>query len=112
MDLELTHARTPAVYFDRSPETNEVLWFSAPPLHIARPPAAKHSLKYLAYLARKRKEGEGVNEMDGDGDGDGEEEDTEKKEDEEREDKGKRSRVSVAPTVSEMMQSAMDVVSW
>ncbi|KAH0838855.1 hypothetical protein J3R83DRAFT_7269 [Lanmaoa asiatica] len=55
------------VYFDRSPETNEVLWFAAPPMDVARAPVVKHSLKYLAYLAGKRKEGEG----EGDGEGEG-----------------------------------------
>ncbi|KAG9310450.1 hypothetical protein JVU11DRAFT_9591 [Chiua virens] len=43
------------VHFDRSPDTNEVLWFSAPPMNMARPTPARHSLTYLAYLARKRK---------------------------------------------------------
>ncbi|KIK92078.1 hypothetical protein PAXRUDRAFT_830304 [Paxillus rubicundulus Ve08.2h10] len=42
-------------FFDRSPDTNEVLWFAAPPLNIARTPAPKHSLAYLHFLAKKRK---------------------------------------------------------
>ncbi|KAF8548751.1 hypothetical protein OG21DRAFT_1422510 [Imleria badia] len=88
------------VYFDRSPETNEVLWFAAPPLHVARAPVVTHSLKYLAYLAGKRKEAEG-------GSAGGNAAHVEESEDN---GKGKRQRVRVAPTVSEMMQAAMDVV--
>jgi chromatin structure-remodeling complex subunit RSC1/2 len=55
-----------AKHFDRDPETNEVLWFAAPPLNIARKPAPRYSLEYLHWLATKRKgmddddEGEGV----------------------------------------------------
>lgn len=45
-----------ARYFDRDPETNEVLWFAAPPLDIAHPPGPEYSLEYLAFLARKRKD--------------------------------------------------------
>ena len=134
---------TLAVYFDRSPETNEVLWFAAPPLHVARAPVVKHSLAYLAYLAGKRKEAEGAGasgggdgmDVDGEadnegesGDGDGEaeveaegEEKAQAKEEEGKEEsedkdkdkdkgKGKRQRVRVVPTVSEMMQAAMDIV--
>lgn len=51
-----------AKHFDRDPETNEVLWFSAPPMNAARPPQPKHSLAYLHFLAMKRKkEKEGTN---------------------------------------------------
>ncbi len=44
-----------ARHFDRDPETNEVLWFAAPPLNVARRPAPRHSLQYLHWLATKRK---------------------------------------------------------
>ncbi|KZT64027.1 hypothetical protein DAEQUDRAFT_733167 [Daedalea quercina L-15889] len=44
-----------AKHFDRDPETNEVLWFSAPPVDRARPRAPQHSLAYLHFLAKKRK---------------------------------------------------------
>ena len=44
-----------AKHFDRDPETNEVLWFSAPPVNVAHPPTSKHSLKYLHFPALKRK---------------------------------------------------------
>lgn len=44
-----------AKYFDRDPETNEVLWFAAPPVDIAHPPGPRYSLEYLHFLARKRK---------------------------------------------------------
>jgi len=42
-------------HFDRDPETNEVLWFSAPPMNIARIPPPKHSITYLHFLATKNK---------------------------------------------------------
>jgi len=44
-----------AKHFDRDPETNEVLWFPAPPVDIARPTKPKYSLAYLHFLATKRK---------------------------------------------------------
>ncbi|CDO70952.1 hypothetical protein BN946_scf184829.g61 [Trametes cinnabarina] len=45
-----------ARHFDRDPQTNEVLWFAAPPVDIVHTPPPRHSLKYLAFLARKRKQ--------------------------------------------------------
>ncbi|KIJ60553.1 hypothetical protein HYDPIDRAFT_117086 [Hydnomerulius pinastri MD-312] len=84
-------------YFDRSPETNEVLWFAAPPLSIARTPAPKHSLAYLHFLAKKRKEREGASEsMDVD---DAQTMSTKKR------------RITVPSTVTEMMKSALDSIS-
>lgn len=62
-----------AAYFDRSPETNEVLWFAAPPMHAARPPPVRHSMAYLAWLAGKRKAretSEAGMDVDGAGKGD------------------------------------------
>lgn len=44
-----------AKHFDRSPDTNELFWFSAPPMNTARTPAPQHSLAYLHFLATKRK---------------------------------------------------------
>jgi chromatin structure-remodeling complex subunit RSC1/2 len=44
-----------AKHFDRDAETNEVLWFAAPPLNIARKPAPRYSLEYLHWLATKDK---------------------------------------------------------
>ncbi|KAH0590018.1 Chromatin structure-remodeling complex subunit rsc1 [Termitomyces sp. J132] len=44
-----------AKHFDRDPVTNEVLWFPAPPVNIARPTKPKYSLTYLHFLATKRK---------------------------------------------------------
>lgn len=41
--------------FDRDPYTNEMLWFSGPPINIVRTPTAQHSPTYLYYLAMKRK---------------------------------------------------------
>jgi chromatin structure-remodeling complex subunit RSC1/2 len=49
------HSSQSARHFDRDPETNEVLWFAAPPLNIARKPAPRYSLQYLHWLATKRK---------------------------------------------------------
>ena len=42
-----------AKHFDRNPEMNEVLLFSALPANVAHPPTSKHSLKYLHFLAMK-----------------------------------------------------------
>lgn len=44
-----------AKLFDRDPTTNEVLWFSGPPIDMPRPRAPQHSLEYLHFLAKKRK---------------------------------------------------------
>ncbi|THV07276.1 hypothetical protein K435DRAFT_742310 [Dendrothele bispora CBS 962.96] len=51
-------------HFDRSPETNEMLWFPSPPSNVPRIPTPKYSLKYLNWLAKKRKRerGESVEE--------------------------------------------------
>ncbi|KAF8642869.1 hypothetical protein AX16_009375 [Volvariella volvacea WC 439] len=35
--------------------TNELLWFAAPPMNVPRPPAPRHSMEYLHFLAKKRK---------------------------------------------------------
>lgn len=67
-----------AKHFDRDPETNEVLWFSAPPVNAPRPPQPKHSLTYLHFLAMKRKEGQTVG-GDGDGGENGEDKESETK---------------------------------
>ncbi|KAJ7621067.1 hypothetical protein FB45DRAFT_838799 [Roridomyces roridus] len=40
-------------HFDRDANTGEVLWFSGPPMHMAREPPPRHSLEYLHFLARK-----------------------------------------------------------
>ncbi|KAL4064792.1 hypothetical protein V8B97DRAFT_1987062 [Scleroderma yunnanense] len=111
-------------YFDRSPDTNEVLWFAAPPMNVARPPAApKHSMAYLHYLARKRKERE-MSDGDGDGDAAGMDEDEgvgvgvdadmdsgAEGGGHSRTAMGKRQRCAVRPTVSEMMATALDAVA-
>lgn len=55
--------------FDRDPETNEVLWFAAPPLNMARVKGPRYSLAYLQFLAAKRKHGVTEEETSGDGDG-------------------------------------------
>ncbi|KAH7884088.1 hypothetical protein F5I97DRAFT_1813837 [Phlebopus sp. FC_14] len=84
--------------FDRSPETDELLWFAAPPQNIARPPAPKHSLAYLHFLAQKRKEKteSTPDAMDVDNS---------------QPSAAKKQRTSVPPTVSEMMRSALDSLS-
>lgn len=53
-----------ARYFDRDPETNQVLWFAAPPVDIAHPPGPQYSLAYLSYLAKKRKSENTLDAMD------------------------------------------------
>ncbi|KAI6113785.1 hypothetical protein EDD16DRAFT_1483863 [Pisolithus croceorrhizus] len=103
-------------YFDRSPETNEVLWFGAPPLNVVRPPAVKHSLTYLHFLARKRKEMDKSESNPGAADAADEAMDVD--------DSGaegshggpdrttaKRLRGTVPPTVTEMMKAALDAVT-
>ena len=51
----LTHyASHTAKHFDRDPEANEVLLFSAPPVNVTHSPTPKHSLKYFHFLAMKR----------------------------------------------------------
>lgn len=44
-----------ARHFDRDPETNQVLWFAAPPVDKVHPLVPQYSLTYLNYLAKKRK---------------------------------------------------------
>jgi chromatin structure-remodeling complex subunit RSC1/2 len=78
-----------AKHFDRDPETNEVLWFSAPPMNVARPPAPKYSLAYLHFLATKRKQ-----ENEG---GDGE--------------VAKKQRLQAAPTVTESLSTLLAEMS-
>jgi chromatin structure-remodeling complex subunit RSC1/2 len=58
-----------ARHFDRDPETNEVLWFAAPPLNVARKPAPRYSLQYLHWLATRRKGTDDVENMEVDGEG-------------------------------------------
>lgn len=102
-------------HFDRSPETNELLWFSAPPLNVARQPAVRHSLSYLHFLARKRKEmdksesnagADTADEaMDVDDSG---AEGSHRSPDRAM---AKRLRGTVPPTVTEMMKAALDAVT-
>ncbi|KAJ7150047.1 hypothetical protein C8R43DRAFT_496437 [Mycena crocata] len=40
-------------HFDCDPTTGEVLWFPAPPMHVARTPSPRHRLEYLHFLAQK-----------------------------------------------------------
>ena len=77
--------------FDRDPETNEVLWFAAPPLNQPRPSGARHSLAYLRFIAAKRKKAasEGNNSMDA----------TRPE---------KRTRTTVIPTVTETMTQIVE----
>jgi len=82
-----------AKLFDRDPETNEVLWFAAPPLNMSRPNGPRHSLAYLQFLAAKRRknsESENNVEVENHENGDGR--------------TSKRARISVPPTVTETMQ--------
>ena len=84
----LTHyASHTAKHFDRDPETNEVLLFSAPPVNVAHPPTPKHSLKYFHFLAmnRKRQNAMDVDEVAGE----------------------KKQRLSVPPTVTETQRAIL-----
>lgn len=87
-------------HFDRSPDTNELFWFAAPPMNTARTPPPQHSLAYLHFLAMKRKKelGTGSDAMDVDG---------------EAASTGLSNRQhAVAPqTVSEILQAAIDSAS-
>ena len=84
----LTHyASHTAKQFDRDPETNEVLLFSAPPVNVAHPPTPKHSLKYFHFLAmnRKRQNAMDVDEVAGE----------------------RKQRLSVPPTVTETQRAIL-----
>ncbi|KAI0932780.1 hypothetical protein AcV5_004095 [Taiwanofungus camphoratus] len=83
-----------AKYFDRDPETNEVLWFSAPPVDIAHTPAPRHSLTYLHYLANKRKQ---MSKNDSTGQSDTNEQSS----------NISSKRQKIQPTVTETLQSMM-----
>ena len=65
----LTSLCAPAAarHFDRDPETNEVLWFAAPPVDMVHAPPPTHSLRYLAHIARKRKAAAAAAESASDG---------------------------------------------
>ncbi|EIW65096.1 uncharacterized protein TRAVEDRAFT_26037 [Trametes versicolor FP-101664 SS1] len=81
-----------ARHFDRDPETNEVLWFAAPPVDLVHVPPPRHSLKYLAFLAQKRKRqqqgaGAGADAIDVD--------------------EESRPRKKVPPTVTEQLEALM-----
>ncbi|KAF9466917.1 RSC complex protein [Collybia nuda] len=83
-----------AKHFDRDPETNEVLWFSAAPVDTARAPKPRYSLAYLHFLAMQRKEDSTVSEPDG---MDVEDERT----------STKRLRFQATPTVTETLRAAL-----
>ncbi|KAF5376880.1 hypothetical protein D9615_007241 [Tricholomella constricta] len=83
-----------AKHFERDPETNEVLWFPAPPVDMARPTKPKYSLAYLHFLAAKRKRevaepDPGAMDVDADPATQG----------------SKRGRLDVPPTVTETLRS-------
>jgi chromatin structure-remodeling complex subunit RSC1/2 len=86
------HLWIPARHFDRDPETNEVLWFAAPPLSVARTPAPRYSLQYLHWLAAKRKGVDDEDMMDVDGEEQG---------------RGKRARGSVKATATETVEKLL-----
>ena len=67
-----------AKFFDRDPDTNEVLWFSGPPMDVARPPGPRHSLDYLHFLAMKRKREQNQSQTPGQGTQEGTEDDDER----------------------------------
>ncbi|KAF9261985.1 hypothetical protein L218DRAFT_869069 [Marasmius fiardii PR-910] len=79
-------------HFDRDPKTNEVFWFSSPPVNVAPAPTPRHSLTYLHFLAKKRKN----EDQSSDGGSNGEDERT------------KKSRFSAPPTVLETLAAVME----
>ena len=88
-----------AKHFDRSPETNELLWFAAPPISVARTPPPRHSLTYLHFLATKQKNeltaGSGAMDIDSEAPPTG---------------PSKRQRTVAPPTVSEILQATLSSV--
>ncbi|KAF8168499.1 hypothetical protein B0H34DRAFT_779785 [Crassisporium funariophilum] len=93
-----------AKLFDRDPDTNEVLWFAAPPINVPRARGPRHSLTYLHFLATKRKldserrhPGK-ADEVDIDGELDAV--------------PAKRARVAVPPTVTETMRQVLTNMSF
>ncbi|KAG1741799.1 uncharacterized protein EDB91DRAFT_315460 [Suillus paluster] len=87
-------------HFDRSPDTNELFWFSAPPMNSARTPPPLHSLAYLHFLATKRKKelatGSDTMDVDGEATSTG---------------PSKRQRTVAPPTVSEILQATLNSAS-
>ena len=83
-----------AKHFDRSPDTNELLWFAAPPMNVARTPPPRHSLAYLHFLATKQKNevvaGSDTMDIDGELPSPG---------------PPKRRRTVAPPTISEILQA-------
>jgi len=88
-----------AKHFDRSPDTNELFWFAAPPMNAARTPPPRHSLAYLHFLATKRKKefaaGSDIMDVDGEAASTG---------------SSDRQRLS-SPTVSEILQATINSAS-
>ena len=81
-----------AKHFDRDPDTNEVLWFSSPPMNMVQSVKPKHSLTYLHFLAMKRKravDGDDGMEVDGD------------------DQQPKKAALGVRPTMSETVKSIL-----
>jgi len=90
-----------AKLFDRDPETNELLWFPAPPLNTARPAQPKYSMAYLQFMAQKRKvQCDGGTAMDVDMNADGD-----------CDVSAKRARTAVLPTVTETLAQILKEVS-
>jgi chromatin structure-remodeling complex subunit RSC1/2 len=91
-----------AKHFDRDPETNEVLWFPAPPVDAPRKATPKYSLAYLHFLAARRKR-EAVGDEDEDEDG----MDVDGDEDPEALAPVKRARWEGLPSVTETLRAAV-----
>ncbi|OJA10610.1 hypothetical protein AZE42_09931 [Rhizopogon vesiculosus] len=87
-------------HFDRSPDTNELFWFAAPPMNVAQTPPPRHSLAYLHFLATKRKNelttGSDAMDVDGEASSSG---------------SSKRQRTVAPPTVSEILQATLNSAS-
>ncbi|KAG2147502.1 hypothetical protein DEU56DRAFT_909485 [Suillus clintonianus] len=87
-------------HFERSPDTNELFWFAAPPMNTARTPPPQHSLAYLHFLATKHKKelqaGSDVMDAGGEAGLTGH---------------SKRQRTVAPPTVSEILQATINSAS-
>lgn len=93
-----------AKHFDRDPETNEVLWFPAPPVDTPRKVGPKYSLTYLHFLAAKRKREAGV---DRDEDEDRMDVDGDQESESSPGSHGKRARWNGLPSVTETLRAVV-----
>ncbi|KAG1746902.1 hypothetical protein EDB19DRAFT_1688275 [Suillus lakei] len=87
-------------HFDRSPDTNELFWFAAPPMNAALTPPPQHSLAYLHFLATKHKKELGADSVAMDVDGEAASTGL-----------SKQQHTVAPPTVSEILQATINSAS-